>query len=197
MNGIYLTLVVYDNKDFMRIRIELMEFMQYWYYTLVYFPCNILYACCYNRNSTGSDTSNDVGVGTELQISYPRCVASITARYRKFTVSHHQSHYNAIIWIETIMAIFSILVANQAVRFTDSNIDIEREMHSPTLSPTYAIDSPTPIPTVGHPTPIPTVGPTLYPTLNNDYWFFYYEERVVDRGNKLKPVLALILGILY
>ena len=194
LNGIYLTLVVYDNKDIMRVRIDFMEFIQYWYCTLVYFPCSILYACCYDRNGTGSDTSNDVRIETKLQISYPRYVASIIARFGKFTVSHHQSHYNAIIWIEAVVAIFSILVANETVRFIDNRIEnIETHTASPTLSPTYS-----PTYTIDSPTPIPTVGPTLYPTYaHHDDWMDYYDEIVIDHGNKLKPVLALILGILY
>jgi len=126
----------------------------------------------------------------ELQISYPRYVASITARYSKLTVSHHQSHYNAIIWMEAVMAIFSILAANQAVRFDVEYI--ETHTYSPTFSPTYS-----PTYTIDSPTPIPTVGPTFYPTYGYNDDIDYYDERVVDYENKLTAVLALKLGILY
>ena len=86
------------------------------------------------------------------------------------------------------MTIFSILYVDDIMRFDVEYI--ETHTASPTFSPTY---SPT---YTDSPTPIPTVGPTLYPTYNDDY-LDYYGERVIDHGNKLKPVLALKLGILY
>ena len=126
-------------------------------------------------------------VEAELQISYPRYVASIIARYSKFTVSHHQSHYNTIIWIESVMAIFSILYVDEIMRFDVEYI--ETHTASPTLSPTYS-----PTYTIDSPTPIPTVGPTLYPTYSPRE---YNMNGEIDYENKVKRVFALNLGILY
>jgi hypothetical protein len=132
-------------------------------------------------------------VRTELQISYPSYFSSVIAGYDKFTLSHHQSHYNAILWIESVMAVFSILVVNRIIRDDYSAIEYYKTLtysptKSPTYSPTYVKDSPT---------PIPSVGPTPYPTYDYTDDYLTRTERLIDHENTLKHVLALTIGIFY
>ena len=63
---VFLIAVLYQNKEYLTIqstiKILLLEFIQYWFYTLIYLPCHLFYSFCYhpgNSDNNNSDKNND------------------------------------------------------------------------------------------------------------------------------------------
>ena len=46
------------------LRIIVIEFIQYWYYTLLYLPCKVIYSCFYHQ-----DTSHGINIDSNISIN--------------------------------------------------------------------------------------------------------------------------------
>ena len=63
--AIFLIALLYQNREYLTIqstiKILLIEFIQYWFYTLIYLPCHLIYSFFYNpgNSNNNSDKNND------------------------------------------------------------------------------------------------------------------------------------------